>query len=67
MTIAEKARVAEHAGHEVEIVDYMPGEPMQKSDDDAGRFCLECVDCGEILLGARVMVGSCKAISVTVT
>ncbi len=55
MTKAEKKRVAEHAGHEVEIADYKSGEPIG-DEDDPGRFCLECVDCGKILLGDRVMV-----------
>lgn len=66
MTKSEKTKLAKHAGHDVNIADYMSGEPLQESDGD-GRFCLECLDCGEILLGSRVMVGSSNASSVTIS
>lgn len=55
--------LAAHVGHEVKIVDYKPGEPV---DDEPGRYCLECMDCSEILLGDRTMVGSAEAISVEI-
>ena len=63
MTNQEREKLAEHVGHQVVISDYKPGEPM---DDDPSRFCLECIDCEEILLGSRTLVGTCKAISVTI-
>lgn len=63
MNKQEKARIAKHAGHEVEIMDYQQGDPIE--EDNGGRFTLECIDCKEILLGNRVMVGTCEAISVT--
>jgi len=36
-----------HAGHEVEIVTY--GDPNDPAD-----VCLECEDCGEVILDAEV-------------
>lgn len=63
MTKNELRALSEHADHDVEIADYKVGEPFDPQDK--GRFCLECLDCGEIILGSRVMVGSARAISVT--
>lgn len=64
-----QSELAKHVGHDVRIMDYEEGEPIAEKDTqaDGGRFTLECVDCGEILEGNRVMVGCCNAISVTVT
>ncbi len=54
MTKQEKKRLIEHEGHDVHIVDFKAGEPID--EDDGGRFCLECRDCSRILLGDRVQV-----------
>ncbi len=55
----------EHVGHEVMLIDYKPGEPVTDNDWADGRFCLECLDCGSIILGEREMIGTTKALSVT--
>ena len=57
MTKNEQKKVIEHAGHNVHVSDYKSGEPLTDEDWDNGRFCLECEDCGVILLGERIQVG----------
>ncbi len=64
MTKSEKLSLGRHVGHNVVVTDYRPGEP--ESDFDGGRYCIECLTCGgAIILGDRVLVGQCEALSVT--
>lgn len=62
MTKQEREKMAQHYGHEIRIADAKTGEPI--TGDLVGRFTLECVDCNEIILGERILVGSCSAKSV---
>ena len=67
MTKREQKALIEHAGHEVEIVDYTMDEPQKDTDYAHGRYTLECVDCGVILAGNRTMIGTGTATSVKIT